>query len=231
MLGRLTAEEVVGLFGPNEQGILRAALGEAAWESAWERYLSAYQERHDLCPVPFPGMKPLVERLHGCGCRLGLVTGKTATTATISLDVFGLSPFFSGIGGGAMKGIVKAERITALLKQWSVEPARAVTSPIRRATSVSAGQGHRGGGRLVGCRSPAQAAPDALVRHGRRPRRRTSPRCPDYRTPVAPPDDHVAACGETPSAVCDSPQSGLTFSPAGRARHRSILLHVSAVSM
>lgn len=124
--GRLTAAEVIGLFGPSEQGILRAALGEERSAAAWEQYLAAYRTRHDLCPAPFPGMKPLVERLHGCGCRLGLVTGKTATTAAISLDVFGLSPFFSGIGGGAMAGIVKADRIAALLDRWRVEPPRAV---------------------------------------------------------------------------------------------------------
>jgi phosphoglycolate phosphatase-like HAD superfamily hydrolase len=124
--GRLTAEEVVGLFGPSEQGILRAALGEVSWEGAWEHYLTGYRDRHDLCPATFPGMKPLIARLHGCGCRLGLVTGKTATTAAISLDVFGLSPYFSGIGGGAMEGIVKADRIAALLERWSIAPERAV---------------------------------------------------------------------------------------------------------
>lgn len=124
--GRLSADEVVGLFGPSEQGILRAAIGEPAWEPAWEQYLTAYRDRHDLCPAPFPGVKPLIERLHGCGCRVGLVTGKTSTTAAISLDVFGLSPFFSGIGGGAMEGIVKANRITDLLDAWGISPERAV---------------------------------------------------------------------------------------------------------
>lgn len=123
---RLTADEIIGLFGPSEQGILRAALGEASWQPAWDQYLASYTARHDLCPAPFPGIADLVERLHGCGSRIGLVTGKTPTTAAISLDVFGLSPFFSGIGGGAMEGIVKAERITSLLARWNVEPSAAV---------------------------------------------------------------------------------------------------------
>lgn len=124
--GDLSSDEVVALFGPSEQGILRVALGDPAWEPAWEQYLDDYRDRHDLCPTPFPGVTALVERLHGCGCRLGLVTGKTATTAAISLDVFGLTSYFTGIGGGATEGIVKADRIAGLLAEWGIAPEQAV---------------------------------------------------------------------------------------------------------
>jgi len=117
----LTPEEVVGLFGPNEKGIFRIAVGEERWKQAWETYLDDYTNRHDLCPVPFSGMRELLERLHDCGCRLGLVTGKTATTAGISLDYFGISDLFSGVRGGSMEGVVKAEAIDSLLTEWGLD--------------------------------------------------------------------------------------------------------------
>lgn len=121
----LAPEEVIALFGPNERGIFRAAVGEEHWEEAWEMYLADYSSRHDLCPMPFPGIKDLIERLHSCGCRLGLVTGKTETTAGISLDVFGIAPLFSGVEGGSMDGVVKTEAIGRLLSSWQL-PADAV---------------------------------------------------------------------------------------------------------
>ena len=117
----LTPEEVMGLFGPNEKGIFRAAVGEERWEQAWETYLDDYTNRHDLCPAPFPGMTELLVRLHDCGCRLGLVTGKTAATAGISLGYFGISDLFSGVEGGSMEGLVKAEAIGSLLTEWGLD--------------------------------------------------------------------------------------------------------------
>jgi phosphoglycolate phosphatase/pyrophosphatase PpaX len=117
----LAPEEVVALFGPNEQGIFRAALGDEHWEAAWERYLADYSARHDLCPEPFPGIKELLQRLHDCGSRLGLVSGKTEATVGISLEVFGIDHLFSGVEGGSMDGVVKAEAIDRLLEAWNLD--------------------------------------------------------------------------------------------------------------
>jgi len=119
--GTLTAEEVIAYFGPTEQGILRAALGEG-WEAAWEDYLAAYVPAHRMCPRPFPGMTEAIREAHARGCRIGLVTGKTATTGALSLEVFGIADLFDGVEGGAMDEIVKAERIATLLGAWHLRP-------------------------------------------------------------------------------------------------------------
>ena len=116
----LTPEEVMALFGPNERGIIRAAVGDEHWEEAWETYLADYSARHDLCPAPFSGVHDVLTRLDDCGARLGLVTGKTETTAGISLQVFGIDDLFSGIEGGAMEGIVKAEGIDRIRSAWEL---------------------------------------------------------------------------------------------------------------
>jgi len=113
----------VALFGPNEQGILRKALG-TGWEEAWESYLAGYRDLHTLCPQPFPGIAEVLEALRGHGCRMGLVTGKTATTARISLEVLGIAGYLGRVEGGALEGVVKAECIGRLLKEWDLPSER-----------------------------------------------------------------------------------------------------------
>ena len=113
--GSLTPEEVMALFGPNEQGIFQRALGDR-WEPAWAQYVEDYERHHDICPEPFPGVRALLERLRACGTRLGLVTGKTETTVRISLEVFGITELFDGVHGGSVNGSVKEAAIADLLE-------------------------------------------------------------------------------------------------------------------
>ena len=110
----LNADEVIALFGPTEMGILENQLGER-WQAAWDSYLSRYLDMHQMCPEPFPGMGKIIKALHAKGILLGLVTGKTATTGALSLEVFGLAHMFDAIEGGASQGIIKADRIRAIL--------------------------------------------------------------------------------------------------------------------
>lgn len=115
----LTAEGVIALFGPTEKGILESQLGER-WPEAWESYLARYVDMHAMCPEPFPGMREIVETLHRKGVLMALVTGKTAATGGLSLEVFGLAGFFDVIAGGAAKGLVKADRIREITARWKI---------------------------------------------------------------------------------------------------------------
>lgn len=116
---RLGPSELIALFGPNEQGIFRGVLGDR-WEEAWGYYLGEYLDRHRECPDPFPGIIDLVGSLRATGARLGVITGKTATTGRMSLDVLGLSPYFPDLRGGAMEGIVKRADIAAMVSGWGL---------------------------------------------------------------------------------------------------------------
>ena len=119
---RLPPSGVTALFGPDEKGVLRSALGET-WETAWEDYLGRYLEMHRLCPAPFPGMADLLESLYLRGCPLGLVTGKTATTGLLSLEFFGVGAWFRSVEGGSIDGLVKTERISGIVAEWGLDPA------------------------------------------------------------------------------------------------------------
>ncbi|NQV06481.1 HAD hydrolase-like protein [bacterium] len=115
----LTPEQVIALFGPNEQGVFRNALGDA-WVPAWEAYLSEYVEAHSACPEPFPGMLDILEALTARDCRIGLISGKTRTTAMLSLEVLGIAHHFSGVQGGSIDGIIKADCIRTLAADWGI---------------------------------------------------------------------------------------------------------------
>ncbi|HEY6634450.1 MAG TPA: HAD hydrolase-like protein [Acidimicrobiia bacterium] len=115
----LGPDELIALFGPNEKGIFRGAVG-VRWEEAWAHYLGEYPARHRECPAPFPGIFDLVVSLQSLGANLGVITGKTARTGRISLDVLGLSPYFSDLRGGAMEGIVKRTDIAAMVSSWGL---------------------------------------------------------------------------------------------------------------
>jgi phosphoglycolate phosphatase-like HAD superfamily hydrolase len=120
----LSAHEVIALFGPTEMGILEDQLGDR-WQDAWDSYLARYVEMHAMCPEPFSGIREVIQLLHGNGTLLGLVTGKTALTGSLSLEVFGLADMFAAVEGGAPQGIIKADRIRRIIERWGT-PAIAV---------------------------------------------------------------------------------------------------------
>ncbi|HAX24486.1 MAG TPA: hypothetical protein DCX80_05550, partial [Chloroflexi bacterium] len=54
--------EIVALFGPNEEGILRRLAGDD-WPAAMERFLAEYEANHDTCPAPFEGIDDVLRRI------------------------------------------------------------------------------------------------------------------------------------------------------------------------
>lgn len=119
--GEMTEVEVMALFGRNEKGVFRQALGDN-WRPAWEFYLDQYVERHQICETPFPGIPEVLEALVRRGTRLGLVTAKTITTGTLSLEVLGLDRYFDEVRGGGMDGVTKRDDIADLAGLWGFDP-------------------------------------------------------------------------------------------------------------
>jgi pyrophosphatase PpaX len=117
----MTPDEVMQLFGRNEKGVFRQALG-SDWEPAWEFYLDSYLEAHQMCPRPFPGIAGALEALRGAGRRLALITAKTVTTGNLSLEVLGLDGYFSEVRGGGMDGVTKRAELEDLVDEWASAP-------------------------------------------------------------------------------------------------------------
>jgi phosphoglycolate phosphatase/pyrophosphatase PpaX len=117
----MSAAEVAALFGPSEEGMFREILPDAV-EPAMASYLSEYERLHASCTAPFDGLADLLDLLAERKVQLGVVTGKGAHSAAISLRAIGLARRFDRVETGSPLGSVKPEAIRRLLAEWRIPP-------------------------------------------------------------------------------------------------------------
>ena len=122
---QLSSEEVVALWGPTEEGVLRTAVGPQ-WEESVETFLSEYQRLHVSVPEPFPGIRPTLTHLRTVGVPAAVVTGKGPRSAQISLEVLGIDDAFDAVEAGSIDGAIKARKISHIVERWDVLPASVV---------------------------------------------------------------------------------------------------------
>lgn len=116
-------EEIMALFGPNEEGILRQMAGDA-WPAALERFLAEYEAHHDICLAPFDGIDDVLRRIDARGGRLAIVTGKGPGSAAISVRRLGLNRYFDLVASGSAQGMIKADQIREIADDWRLPAAR-----------------------------------------------------------------------------------------------------------
>ena len=115
-------EELLSIFGTNEQGILRRYLG-AASTAAEQEYYEILRELHPvMCPDVMPGVRELLGFLRTRGAELVLLTGRCETTGRIALEELHLTEFFSGVHFGSAAGNAKAAQLGALPGEYGVAP-------------------------------------------------------------------------------------------------------------
>jgi phosphoglycolate phosphatase-like HAD superfamily hydrolase len=117
-------EEIESFYGPNEEGILQAAVPES-WQECLACFLRVYEARHDACVRPFQGIQELLASAKGWGLRLGIVTSKGLQSLNISLDAFELRGFFEDLRHGSAEGPQKPQHIESTVRRWGI-PAQAV---------------------------------------------------------------------------------------------------------
>ena len=122
---QLSPAEVVALWGPTEEGVLRAAVGPE-WEESVETFLSEYERLHVSVPEPFPGIRQLLDHLRAVGIPTAVVTGKGSRSAQISLEVLGIDDAFDAVEAGSIDGAIKAQKISRVVECWGVPPASVV---------------------------------------------------------------------------------------------------------
>lgn len=118
-----TDADIMALFGPTEDGIIRALVGDG-WEASFDVFLSAYEREHALCTEPFPGIVPLLDGLRAAGIRMAIVTGKGQRSAEISMRILGIAHYFDVIEAGSPYGGVKPAAIARVLAGWDLPPAQ-----------------------------------------------------------------------------------------------------------
>jgi phosphoglycolate phosphatase-like HAD superfamily hydrolase len=110
----LSDAEIIATFGPSEEGTIMA-LAPGYYNKGVAGYLQFYESLHHMCPLPFEGIKELLQTLKDKGIRIAMVTGKGRHSTDISLKYFELTHFFEMIETGSPKGARKAEGIELIL--------------------------------------------------------------------------------------------------------------------
>ena len=114
-----TDEQIRGLFGPSEEGMLQRVMPER-WEEGLAILLEAYQRQLIGCGGVFPSVTAALTLLRERGTPLGLVTGKGPFTTKMSLTHFGLDGVFDAVEVGSPQGVVKAAAIGRVVARWGV---------------------------------------------------------------------------------------------------------------
>jgi phosphoglycolate phosphatase-like HAD superfamily hydrolase len=114
-----TNEQIRGLFGPSEEGMLQRAMPER-WEDGLAILLEEYGRQLKACSGVFPSITTALRLLRERGTPLGLVTGKGPSTTRMSLTHFGLDGVFDAVEVGSPQGVVKAAAIARVVARWGV---------------------------------------------------------------------------------------------------------------
>lgn len=117
----LSPTEVTSMFGPTEEGILKRVLGEHDGEVAAETYLELYEDGH-RAPRAFGGVIELIRDLAATGVLMGVVTGKGARSAAITLRALEIDSLFDPVVAGSEAGSIKVQAIQEVVQGWHVDP-------------------------------------------------------------------------------------------------------------
>jgi HAD superfamily hydrolase (TIGR01509 family) len=115
-----TPEAITAMFGPPEEGALLSIVGKDQLDDAMGDYLEFYRRRHDELAQLYPGILDLLIWLKSHGVRLALFTGKGTHTTAITMELFGLKPYFDLVvtGNDVINHKPSAEGIRKILSHF-----------------------------------------------------------------------------------------------------------------
>lgn len=94
-----TQEELIALFGPPEDAIIRDLTGEM-FEEARKDYFEFYYNNHNSLADLYPGMLDILKAVKKSGKPVGVFTGKGREAATITLKILEVFDYFDLIVTG-----------------------------------------------------------------------------------------------------------------------------------
>lgn len=115
-------EEIIALFGPTEDVILKEMCKDE-YDIARKEYYQYYKENHNIAHT-YAGIETLIEDLFNNKIILGVFTGKGRTSALITLDELGLTDYFGLIvsGDDVVNHKPHPEGIIQFLEQYNLSP-------------------------------------------------------------------------------------------------------------
>lgn len=101
-LGRtLSQAEIIGLFGPPEEGGLSRILDDRLVPGAMDELCSFYDREHSGMASLHQGIEEILRFLSNRNVKLAVFTGKGRRTATITLEQLGISSYFGLVISGS----------------------------------------------------------------------------------------------------------------------------------
>ncbi|MGE5399949.1 MAG: HAD family hydrolase [Ignavibacteriales bacterium] len=91
-----TPEELISLFGPPEDEILKELTGDKYMEAHVD-YFDFYRKHHAALADAYPGIIDILEEVKSTGIPLAVFTGKGQKASTITLKKLGLYDYFDMI--------------------------------------------------------------------------------------------------------------------------------------
>ena len=116
--------EITAMFGPPEEGALLNVVSRNQLDEAMDEYLLFYKENHSRLAKLYPGIKEVLGFLKQQGRKVTLFTGKGIHTTSITLDEFGIRPYFDYVvtGNDVQKHKPSAEGIHKIMSHFQLKP-------------------------------------------------------------------------------------------------------------
>ncbi|MBI9073500.1 MAG: HAD-IA family hydrolase [Melioribacteraceae bacterium] len=117
-----TYEEIVALFGPTENVILKDIMGNN-YDNACSDYYEFYNQNHLAMADIYPGMKEIVEMIYKKKIHLGIYTGKGRKSSEITLNHIGIYDYFDPIltGDDIDEPKPSAKAITSFVNRFDLK--------------------------------------------------------------------------------------------------------------
>ena len=121
---KYSESEITAMFGPPEEGALINIVGHEKIRQAMEEYLEFYRAKHDELAQLYPGIKEVVIDLKKRGVYVALFTGKGIDTTSITMEKFGLTPYFDYVvtGSDVLNHKPSAEGIHKIMEHFRLQP-------------------------------------------------------------------------------------------------------------
>jgi pyrophosphatase PpaX len=121
---RYSESEITAMFGPPEEGALINIVGREKIGQAMKEYLEFYSANHNDLARLYPGIKEVVIDLKKRGVHVALFTGKGIDTTSITMDKFGLTPYFDYVvtGSDVVNHKPSAEGIHKIMQHFRLQP-------------------------------------------------------------------------------------------------------------
>ena len=115
-------EEIISMFGPPENDIIKQLCGEK-FEEAKVDYYNYYKENHSIAQL-YPGIKEILELLKSKNFPLGIFTGKGREASMITLKYLDVHKYFNLIvtGDDVNNHKPSAEGIFKFVNQFNLIP-------------------------------------------------------------------------------------------------------------